>query len=108
MLRFGVYQASRLGLATTVKLLKNKNSQAIYGFELRIIDANGDALDVTWYDTLEEALEPIERAAEFDGDEAWVIERVLEIQSATKSERLHQVMHTGGNLNSLRAGGWLG
>jgi hypothetical protein len=88
---------------------KTKTMQTVIEYEVRFIDAHGDAVEVEQFATLKEAEDCAARKALPDGAAlAWAIERKTQRWYRNGSgKRAYVLLSTGGNPIALEAGNWV-
>lgn len=101
-----------MNTARTDKLLRGGSVLRVTEYEVRGINANGDALDVEHHETEAQALEAASRVLRGEAV-AWVIERHISYRPAHMAPRdkepdAYTQIATGGDRAALIAGGWVG
>jgi hypothetical protein len=92
------------------KISKDKTRLTVTEYELRWLDLYGDSQDVIHCETEAEAREYVRRDAFATGIAAWVIEKHVTRYPAYlfADASVYTKIGSGGDLESLHMGGWIG
>ncbi len=89
------------------RVSRNGHSVITTDYELRTLDAFGDAIDVELFESLADARAATERALAMPNVKAWVIEKHVSVRPAYGAPDRYTTIATGGDTGALALGGWI-